>query len=121
MSDQNTSDTYRHLSQSPMDEGPSGSASGYVADSEEPFVFRAKSEKVFPHKKRGWFSKEKRERRKRIRKIQKQTTIIIAEGTAQIPVTLPLWEDLDRRLANLDMFQTAENILDLNRVAAPEP
>ncbi|MFS8021244.1 hypothetical protein Hanom_Chr16g01425181 [Helianthus anomalus] len=53
-----------------MDEGPSDPASGYIADSEEPFVFRTKSEEAFPPKKRGWSSKEKRERRKRIRKIQ---------------------------------------------------
>ncbi|MFS7969451.1 hypothetical protein Hanom_Chr09g00809321 [Helianthus anomalus] len=107
MSDQNTSDAYRHLSHSPMDEGPSDRASGYVADSEEPFVFRTKSKEDFPPKKRGWVGKEKRERRKRIRKIQQRATITIAKGTAQIPVTLPLWEELDRRLANLDMFQTA--------------
>ncbi|MFS8021899.1 hypothetical protein Hanom_Chr16g01432911 [Helianthus anomalus] len=72
MSDQNTSDTYRHLTHSPMDEGPSELVSGYIADSEDTFVFIAKSEEAFPPKNRGRFSKEKRERRKRIRKIQKQ-------------------------------------------------
>ncbi|MFS7978483.1 hypothetical protein Hanom_Chr10g00916011 [Helianthus anomalus] len=72
MSDQNTSGAYRHLSHSPMDEGPSDLASGYAADSEETYTFRAKSQEAFPPKKRGWFSKMKRERRKRIRQIQKQ-------------------------------------------------
>ncbi|MFS8003283.1 hypothetical protein Hanom_Chr13g01212201 [Helianthus anomalus] len=71
MSDDNTSDGYRHLSQYPMDEGPSDPASGYLADSEQPFLFKAKSEEAFPPKKRGWFSKVKRERRKRMRNIQK--------------------------------------------------
>ncbi|MFS7975827.1 hypothetical protein Hanom_Chr10g00885271 [Helianthus anomalus] len=99
MSDQNTSDAYRRLSYCPMDERPSNPASGYVADSEDTFVFRANSEEAFPPKKRGWFSKEKRERRKRMRNIQKQATIRIAKGTTQIPVTLPLWQELDRRLA----------------------
>ncbi|MFS8018264.1 hypothetical protein Hanom_Chr15g01390051 [Helianthus anomalus] len=90
-----------------MVKGPSDLVSGYLANTEEPFVFRSKSEEAFPLKKIGWFSKEKRERRKRMRNIQKQATITIAEGAAQIQVTLPLWDELDRRLANLDMFQTA--------------
>ncbi|MFS7961933.1 hypothetical protein Hanom_Chr08g00720761 [Helianthus anomalus] len=48
MSDQGTSDAYRHLPHSPMDEGTSHQTSGYVADSEETFVFKAKSEEPFP-------------------------------------------------------------------------
>ncbi|MFS8019606.1 hypothetical protein Hanom_Chr15g01405711 [Helianthus anomalus] len=104
MSDQNTSDAYRHISHSPMDEGPSDTASGYVADSDEPFVFRTKSKEAFPPKKKGWFDKEKREKRRKRR--NQQATITIAEGTTQIPVTRPLWEELDRRLANLDKFRT---------------
>ncbi|MFS7961255.1 hypothetical protein Hanom_Chr08g00712841 [Helianthus anomalus] len=121
MSDQNTSNAYRRLSHSPRDEGSSNPASRYVANSEDTFVFRAKYEEAFPPKKRGWFNKDKRERRKRMRNIQKQSIIRIVVGTAQIPVTLPLWEELDSRLANLDMFQTAENFLDLNHVATLEP
>ncbi|MFS7989004.1 hypothetical protein Hanom_Chr11g01041611 [Helianthus anomalus] len=119
MSDQNTSDAYRHISNSPMDEGSSETAPGCVADTEEPFVFRAKSVEAFPPKKNGWFNKEKRENRRK-RKTQ-QATITLVEGTAQIQVTRPLWEELDRRLATLDMFQTGKNELDLNRVAEPEP
>ncbi|MFS8033249.1 hypothetical protein Hanom_Chr17g01567291 [Helianthus anomalus] len=107
MSYQNPSGAYRHLSHSLMDEGPSELASGFVADSEYTFVFRAKSEEAFPPKKRGLYSKEKGERRKRIINIQKQKQATrIAKGTAQIPVTKPLWEELDRRLANQDMFRT---------------
>ncbi|MFS8022100.1 hypothetical protein Hanom_Chr16g01435541 [Helianthus anomalus] len=69
MSDQNTSDAYCRVSHSPIDEGPSNPTAGYVADSEDTFVFRAKSEESFPPKKRGWFIKEKREGRKRMRNI----------------------------------------------------
>ncbi|MFS7997716.1 hypothetical protein Hanom_Chr12g01145161 [Helianthus anomalus] len=118
MSDQNISDAYRHMSHSLMDEGSYETALGYVADTEEPF-FRAKSEEVFPHKKRGWFNKEKTE--KRSKRKNQQAIITIVEGTSQIPVTRPLWEELDRRLARLDMFRTAENELDLNHLAEPEP
>ncbi|MFS7919249.1 hypothetical protein Hanom_Chr03g00210541 [Helianthus anomalus] len=55
MSDQVTSDTYRHLPHSPKDEGTSQPASGYVGDFDDIFVFNAKSEEPFPPKKRGWF------------------------------------------------------------------
>ncbi|MFS8022098.1 hypothetical protein Hanom_Chr16g01435521 [Helianthus anomalus] len=61
MSDQNTSDADRRVSHSLMD-GPFNPTAGYVADSEDTFVFRAKSEESFPPKKRGWFSKEKKGR-----------------------------------------------------------
>ncbi|MFS7960334.1 hypothetical protein Hanom_Chr08g00702001 [Helianthus anomalus] len=65
MSDQNTSDAYRHMSDSEMDEGPSRTASGYEADTKESFIFKTKSEEAFPPKKRGWFNKEKREKRRK--------------------------------------------------------
>ncbi|MFS7946377.1 hypothetical protein Hanom_Chr06g00535611 [Helianthus anomalus] len=52
MSDQGTSDAYRHLPRSPMDEGTSQPTPGYTADSEDIFVFEAKSEEPFPLKER---------------------------------------------------------------------
>ncbi|MFS8003474.1 hypothetical protein Hanom_Chr13g01214411 [Helianthus anomalus] len=99
MSNQNTSNAYRHMSDPEMDEGPSGTASGYEANTKESFVFKAKSEEAFPPKKRGWFNKGKREKRRK-RKNQ-EATITLVEGTVLIPVTRPLWEELDRRLANM--------------------
>ncbi|MFS7959833.1 hypothetical protein Hanom_Chr08g00695731 [Helianthus anomalus] len=65
MGDQNTSDGYCHMSNSPMDEGPSGVASGYEADTEDPFVFKAKSEEAYPPKKRGWFNNKKGKKEKK--------------------------------------------------------
>ncbi|MFS7918460.1 hypothetical protein Hanom_Chr03g00201311 [Helianthus anomalus] len=80
MSDQSIFDAYRHLSNSPMDEGSSKTTPGYVADTKEPFVFGAKSEEAFPPKKKGWFNKRKREKRRKRR--TQQATITIVEGTA---------------------------------------
>ncbi|MFS7935581.1 hypothetical protein Hanom_Chr05g00405231 [Helianthus anomalus] len=54
-----TSDAYRHLPDSPMDEGTSQPTSGYTDDSEGIFIFKAQSEEPFSPKKRGWFSREK--------------------------------------------------------------
>ena len=60
MSEQDTSDAYRHLASSPKDEGTSSqpNPSGYSTDTEEGiFIFKAQSEEPFPPKKRGWFSR----------------------------------------------------------------
>ncbi|MFS7904822.1 hypothetical protein Hanom_Chr01g00040561 [Helianthus anomalus] len=58
MSEQGTSDAYRHLDSSPKDEGTSSqpNPSGYSADTEEGiFMFKAQSEESFTTKKRGFF------------------------------------------------------------------
>ena len=119
MSDQSVSNDFLHMADSEMKEGPSGATSGYEAETEGSFVFQAKSAETFPPKKRGWFNKDKKERRKK--KKNQEATITLPEGPAQISVTTPLWEELDRRLANCDLFQPTENQLNLNLLANPEP
>ncbi|MFS7976880.1 hypothetical protein Hanom_Chr10g00897511 [Helianthus anomalus] len=91
------------MSDSEMDEGPSRAIPGYEADVEGSFIFNAKSTEPIPPKKKGWFNKEKREKRKK--KKNTVATITLSEGTTQIPLTKRPWEELNRRLANCDMFQ----------------
>ena len=119
MSDQSVSSDFLHMADSEMGEGPSGAISGYEAGTDESFVFRAKSAEVIPPKKRGWFNKAKREQRRK--KKSQEATITLPEGSAQLTVTKPLWEELDQRLANCELFQPAENQFDLNLLANPEP
>ena len=71
MSDQGTSDAYRHLPHSSMDEGTSQPIDEDTASTGDIFVFKAKSEQPFLPKKRCWYSKARIERRKRLRPFQK--------------------------------------------------
>ncbi|MFS7910982.1 hypothetical protein Hanom_Chr02g00112601 [Helianthus anomalus] len=66
MSDQGTSDAYRQIPHSPMDEGTSQPNPGYTADSDFRgyLCFQSQTEEPFPPEKRGWFSRAKSERRK---------------------------------------------------------
>ncbi|MFS7903630.1 hypothetical protein Hanom_Chr01g00026291 [Helianthus anomalus] len=75
---------------------------------------------LFPPKKRGWFSRAKVERRKRMRKIQQQAIVNRAERNTQNPLARPAWEEeLDRQQANFHMFGSVEGELDFNQVAVP--
>ncbi|MFS7928577.1 hypothetical protein Hanom_Chr04g00322421 [Helianthus anomalus] len=90
MRDKRVTDAFQHTPDSKMDEGPSRPISGYETDAKGSFTFKAKSFEPIPPKKK-----------------RKTTiaTLTLSEGTTQIPVTKRLWEELDRRLANCDMFQ----------------
>ncbi|MFS7888291.1 hypothetical protein Hanom_Chr00s000001g01593221 [Helianthus anomalus] len=71
-----------------MNEGTSQPTPRYTADSEDIFVFKAKSEEPFPPKKRCWFTRSKSERRKRMRSFQQQR-IVNRERNTQNPETRP--------------------------------
>ncbi|MFS7969967.1 hypothetical protein Hanom_Chr09g00815451 [Helianthus anomalus] len=81
MSEQDTSDAYRHLDSSPKNEGTSSqpTPSEYSANTEEGiFIFKAQSEEPFPSNKKGWFSRGAHERRKRMIKLQQQRALAAA-------------------------------------------
>ncbi|MFS7986997.1 hypothetical protein Hanom_Chr11g01016841 [Helianthus anomalus] len=99
MSDQNVFNAFQYMSNSERDEGPSETALGYEADTEGSFVFQAQTTETFPPEKKGWFNKGKREKRRK--KKNQDATITLVEGPAQIPITKPLWEDLEKKTSKL--------------------
>ena len=111
MSDQGTSNIYRHLG-----EGTSQSSTGSTTDSEGIFVFKANATEPFPPKKRGWFSRGHKERMKRLRRAQQQA---MTARNAQNPEARPLWEEeLDRQLANVHLYGGEPNF---HQAANPQP
>ncbi|KAJ0874528.1 hypothetical protein HanPSC8_Chr11g0465211 [Helianthus annuus] len=120
MSDQGPSDMSRQLSDSPRSEGTSSQPvlSGYSADQEEGmFAFKAQSEEPFPHKRRGWFSKEAFARRKRMRKLQQQRVLAAAKRESDAHTQ----DMLNRSLANFHILATTAADPSLEQLVAPQP
>ncbi|MFS8030943.1 hypothetical protein Hanom_Chr17g01539961 [Helianthus anomalus] len=92
-----------------------GNQSGYQADTEEPIVFQAQ-EKPKPKKrrrlldwKRGRMKKLAAQKvKKTVEPKGKEKEVGESSGQAQ---ELPPWEELDRKLANCDLFGPTDKTL----------